>query len=111
MAFGSPDRARVPEASGAVGANLFSIELAKPVFRLAVGGGQVFSAAGDGLVRQHDAAAGRLVREYKGHGDWVYAVDYHPATGRVASGAFDGEVRVWDAATGECVCRFKAAPR
>jgi WD40 repeat protein len=63
------------------------------------------------LVRQHDTASGRLVREYKGHGDWVYAVDYHPATGRVASGAFDGEVRVWDAATGECVCRFTAAPR
>jgi WD40 repeat protein len=83
----------------------------KPVFRLVVRDGQVFSAAGDKMVRQHDAASGRLVRTYQGHGDWVYAVDYHQATGRLASGAFDGEVRVWDTATGECVCHFQAAPR
>jgi hypothetical protein len=83
---------------------------AKPVFKLAVRDGQVFSAAGDGVVRQHDAASGKLVREYKGHADWVYAVDCHPQSGRVASGAFDGEVRIWDVTTGACVRAFKAAP-
>ena len=66
---------------------------------------------GHAIGASNDIEVEGLVREYKGHGDWVYAVDYHPATGRVASGAFDGEVRVWDAATGECACRFQAAPR
>jgi WD40 repeat protein len=82
----------------------------KPAFGLAVGGGQVFSAGGDKLVRQHDAASGKLLREFAGHADWIYSLAIHPATSRVASGAFDGEVRVCDTKTGDLVVSFKAAP-
>ncbi|MCE9566908.1 MAG: PQQ-binding-like beta-propeller repeat protein [Planctomycetes bacterium] len=82
----------------------------RPSFGLVVGGGQVFSAGGDKVVRQHDAASGKLVREYAGHADWIYSLAVHPATERIASGAFDGEVRICDTKTGDLVVSFKAAP-
>lgn len=82
----------------------------KPVFKLSVHGGQVFSASGDRTVRQFDAKTAKLVREYRGHTDWVYAIDFSPVANRVASGAFDGEVRIWNATTGECTKAFKVAP-
>ena len=82
----------------------------KPVFKLSVRDGQVFSASGDGFVRQHATNNEKVVREYKGHKDWVYAIDYHPGTQRVASGSYDGEVRIWNTKTGEAVKAFKASP-
>lgn len=82
----------------------------KPVFALALDGGQAFSAGGDGVLRQHDVASGKLVREYPKHGDWVYAVAVHSGTGRVAIGGFDGEIHVWDTKTGDAVTSFVAAP-
>jgi len=82
----------------------------KPVFALALGAGRAFSAGGDGVLREHDVASGKLVREYPKSADWVYAVALHPGTGRVATGGFDGEVRVWDTKTGDPVKRFTAAP-
>ena len=82
----------------------------KPVFKLAVRDGQVFTASGDRIVRRFDGRTAKLVREFSGHKDWVYAVDFHPATNRLASGSFDGEVRIWNATTGECLRAFKAAP-
>jgi len=82
----------------------------RPAFGLVVGGGQVFSAGGDKLVRQHNAESGKLVREYAGHADWIYSLAVHPASERIASGAFDGEVRVCDTKTGDLVVSFKAAP-
>ncbi len=72
----------------------------KPVFALALGGGHAFSAGGDGVLREHDVASGKLVREYAKHGDWLYAVAVHPQTGRAATGGFDGTVRVFDTKTG-----------
>jgi WD40 repeat protein len=82
----------------------------KPTFSLAVGEGQVFSAGGDKVVRQHDAASGKLIREYSGHADWIYSCAIHSGSDRLASGSFDGEVRVWNTKTGDLVIAFKAAP-
>jgi WD40 repeat protein len=82
----------------------------KPVFKLSLHAGQVFSACGDAIVRQHDTKTEKLIREFRGHRDWVYAIDYHPATHRVASGSYDGEVRIWDTLTGETVKAFMASP-
>lgn len=82
----------------------------KPVFALALGGGRAFSAGGDGVLREHDLASGKLVREYAKHTDWVYAVAAHGATARAATGGFDGTVRVWDTKTGAAVTTFTAAP-
>ena len=88
----------------------FEFTASKPVFGLTLAGGQVFSAGGDGLIRQHDAASGKLIREYTGHADWVYALSVNEATNRLASGGFDGEVRIWDTKSGAIVTAFKAAP-
>jgi len=82
----------------------------KPVFAMTLGSGMIFSAGGDRVVRQHDAATGNLVRELSGHTDWIQALAIHPASNRLASGSFDGEVRVWDVTTGTVVVVFKAAP-
>ncbi len=82
----------------------------KPVFALALGGGHAFSAGGDGSLREHDIASGKLVREYAQHTDWLYAVAVHPESARVATGGFDGTVRVFDTKTGDAVTNFVAAP-
>ena len=68
----------------------------------------MFSASGDGFVRQHATNNEKVVREYKGR-DWVYAIDYHPGTQRVASGSYDGKVG-YKYKTGEAVKAFKASP-
>ena len=82
----------------------------KPVFALALGGGHAFSAGGDGALREHDIASGKLVREYAKHTDWLYAVAVHPTSGRVATSGFDGTVNVFDTKTGDVVATFVAAP-
>jgi len=82
----------------------------KPAFALTLGAGQVFTAGGDRAVRQHATGTGKLVREFTGHADWVYALATHPGTERLASGAFDGEVRIWNTKTGDSVTTFTAAP-
>jgi WD40 repeat protein len=82
----------------------------KPVFAMALGGGRVFTAGGDGALREHDIASGKLLREYAKHTDWLYAVAVHPGAGRVATGGFDGTVRVFDTKTGSAVTNFVAAP-
>ncbi|WP_020468816.1 WD40 domain-containing protein [Zavarzinella formosa] len=82
----------------------------KPVFAMVLGDGQLFSAGGDRLIRQHDAATGKIVHEFTGHADWIYAVAVHPATNHLASGGFDGEIRIWDTKTGNGLATFKASP-
>ena len=88
----------------------FDFPAGKPVFRLVAAGGQIFTAGGDGKLRQHDAANGKLIREYPAHADWVYALAVHVPSGRVATAGFDGEVRLWDSKEGKEVGRFVAAP-
>ena len=82
----------------------------RPVFGLALARGNVFTAAGDGKVRGHDPKSGKLVREYAGGEEWLYAVAASDASGRVAAAGFDGAVRVWDIESGNLVVRFDAFP-
>lgn len=82
----------------------------KPVFALALGGGRAFSAGGDGVLREHEVASGKLVREYPKLSDWVYTVAAHAGSARVATGGFDGTVCVWDTKTGGVATSFTAAP-
>jgi len=82
----------------------------KPLFTLRVRGTSLFTGGGDGVVRQHDIASGKVVRDFEGLKDWVYAVDANVATKRVAGGGFSGDVCVWDVATGQVVRRFRASP-
>lgn len=81
---------------------------ARPAFALAVAGGNVFTAAGDGVVRLHGPAG--VTREFAAPGDWLYAVAADRTGGRVAAAGAAGTVRVWDAATGAGVTTFPAAP-
>ena len=80
------------------------------VYALQVRGGQVFAASADGGVRQFDLATQKLVRSYPGHSDWVFGLDFDPASHRAASASYTGEVKVWNTDTGECVVTFKAQP-
>jgi WD40 repeat protein len=82
----------------------------KRVFKLAARGKSIFSAAADRLVKEHDIASGKHIRDYSGHRDWVFAVDAHPGSKRMASAGFDGEVRIWDTTSGRIVTSFIAAP-
>ena len=82
----------------------------RPVFALALAGGKVYTAAGDGKVREHDPATKKVTREYPGGTDWLYALAVSAKANRVAAAGFDGKVRVWNAATGEVVATFAAAP-
>jgi WD40 repeat protein len=80
------------------------------VYALQVRGGQVFAASANGTVRQFDLATQKTVRTYAGHTDWVFGLDFDPASHRAVSAAYNGEVRVWNSDTGECVVTFKAQP-
>lgn len=80
------------------------------VFRLVVGGNDLFAATGDGTVRQYHTSSLEPIRTYEGHVERVFATDCHPPTHRLATGSFDGEVRVWDTSTGALVKGFIAAP-
>ena len=82
----------------------------KAVFALAIGGSSIFATHTDGRVSQHEILSGKLIRDLKGHTDWVFAVDSHAATKRLASGAFNGEVRIWNTRNGELTVSFNAAP-
>lgn len=73
-------------------------------------GGRLFAASADGVLKQFDLAARKEVRAYRGHTEWIFAVDYDPRQGRAVTSDYSGEVRVWDANSGECVGRFRALP-
>jgi mono/diheme cytochrome c family protein len=83
---------------------------AREVFGLQVREGQVFAASADGIVKQFDLATGKEVRAYRGHADWVFAVDFDSRAQRAVTGDYRGEVRVWDTASGKLVTAFSARP-
>lgn len=84
------------------------------LFHLKFHDGRVFACSSDQTVRQHDAAKRNQIQQYTGHGAWVFALDYNPATKRLATGSLDGEVRIWNAeekdAAKALVATFIAAP-
>ena len=84
--------------------------LKRAALALSASGGQLFTAGGDGELRQFDIESAKPVRTYRGHSDWVFAVARAAVGNLVASGAFDGEVRLWDTTTGALQAAFLAAP-
>ncbi|MFO1357344.1 WD40 repeat domain-containing protein [Plasticicumulans sp.] len=54
----------------------------------------------DGSARLWDAASGRELRRFEGHGAWVLSVAFAPSGGQVLTGGMDGRARLWDAASG-----------
>jgi eukaryotic-like serine/threonine-protein kinase len=69
-------------------------------------GRYLLTAGMDPMLRLWDAATGRLVRTFAGHGLEVLAAVFHPEGARIASGGHDRSIRIWDAATGDELVRL-----
>ena len=59
--------------------------------------------------RLHNANDGSQIKQFAGHGDWVYSVSFSPAN-RLATGSYDGEVRIWNTEDGASLKNWFAAP-
>jgi WD40 repeat protein len=71
---------------------------------------RLFSVSADKNARLHNAADGAAQKTYSGHGDWVYSLAVHPASGRIATGSYDGEVRLWSVDEAKTTLNWTAAP-
>jgi dipeptidyl aminopeptidase/acylaminoacyl peptidase len=80
------------------------------VLALSTNADKIVSGSADKSVQQHRLEGFKQFKTYPGHGDAVYAVAFHPASGRIAAGSFSGEIRVWNAEDGAQVSQFIAAP-
>lgn len=63
---------------------------------LAIGGS-------DALLQLVNAADGKLIRELKGHQNWVNALAFLPDGKTLASGSWDGTVKFWNVADGSLI--------
>ena len=63
-------------------------------------GTRIVSGSDDDSVLVWDASTGLLLKELKGHTDWVNSVAFSSDGTRIVSGSVDRSVRVWDASTG-----------
>jgi WD40 repeat protein len=82
----------------------------KPTFKILERNNRVFSVAGDGRVREHKLGSEKVVREFVGHKDWVYALDFDEKNNRLATAGYDGEVKIWEISSGKCLLSFVASP-
>ena len=80
------------------------------VFALTVRGGGLFAASADGIVKQFDISTLKEIRSYTAGSDWLFALDYDPATERLAAGSYSGRVTVWNAQSGAVIIAFDARP-
>jgi WD40 repeat protein len=71
----------------------------------------LFIGCADGSILHVDPQSNKIVRTLKAHQDWVYALAYHPPTGRLAAGSHDGLITIWDAGQGKLIRRFQAVPK
>ena len=69
--------------------------------------GELVATAGDDhVVRIWNINTGRLVRELKGHRDWVTAVSFCSDGSKLITGCRDHQVLVWDMANGQSLGRL-----
>jgi WD40 repeat protein len=68
-------------------------------------GKHLLSAGQDQVLKLWDLAGQKVVREFKGHKNWVSAVIFH-GPGRIISASDDLTVRLWDVPTGQEVDRI-----
>lgn len=71
---------------------------------------KIFTGSADKRAQQHRGAEVKAFKVYEGSPDAIFAIDFHPGTGRLAAGNFAGEVRIWNAEDGAQVSSFVAAP-
>jgi WD40 repeat protein len=103
----------------------WDVDGAKKVAEVAIGGEgyklirngtNLFVPCSDQRLLQIDLGSNKILREYKGHQDWVLSACYQPNTtgetrdGLLASGSFDGEVRIWDTVDTTLIRNWNAKP-
>ncbi len=65
------------------------------------------SASDDKTVRLWEAASGKEIRQFQGHGNTVRSVVFSPDGKTLASASFDKTVRLWDVASGKEIRQFQ----
>src|SRR5262249_37798453 len=81
-------------------------------------GRRALSGGEDTIVRLWDLASGEVIREFRGHTEWVFSVVFSPdgklaystSGGRISRGWQDGRdaaIRVWDVETGREAFRME----
>ena len=72
-------------------------------------GKQIVCGGADGIVRIFDIAGGKLVRELRGHTDWVTAVQFPTGTDKLVSAAADKTLRVFELGQAQYAARLAHA--
>ncbi len=80
------------------------------VFSLAVTRDRVFAGSADGVIKAFDTVTLKEVGVYSLGPDWVYSLNFDPASGRLVAGSFSGDVAVWDCQSGKKLISFTARP-
>lgn len=63
----------------------------------------MLSGSRDGLLRLHSHTDLSVLREFRGHGSEVWALEFTPESETVFSGSADTTLRVWDLHTASCL--------
>jgi WD40 repeat protein len=81
------------------------------IHKLLLEADNLYSACGDGVVRQHSIGDRKLVRKFEGANSAIFSLARHHGSDLLASGMRSGEVKIWKVQTGELICSFAARPQ
>ncbi len=69
-------------------------------------GKQAVTGSGDRTIKLWDLESGRLVRQFDGHSQTVYAIALSDDDTRILSGSLDGTARLWDLENGTEIAQY-----
>lgn len=61
------------------------------------GGGSLYTAGAEGIIRRVDAESDEVLGTWKSHEDWIYSLAMSPDGKTLASGDWSGAVKLWSA--------------